>query len=196
MIFSCTVFAICRRYKRCGMYKNVVIEETFAVLQCWRSCLVIIWRPYVMTSPTTGPQSWSLAIPDYNSPINISESPQLHADLQLLTTFLAVSKCGSHSTWAKPLYINTHICTVRINTQSNIYLSFHRWRAVGNTVSQSKKKIRAQSIREGNWVKGQAGVSLSARWPQTQTRLFLFALRLPQRGVAGQDNSLTPLDSV
>lgn len=140
MIFSCTVFAMCRRYKRRGTYKNVVIEETFAVLQCWRSCLVIIWRSYVMTSPTTGPQSWSLAIPDYNSPINISESPQLHADLQLLTTFLAVSKCGSHSTWAKPLYINTHICTVRINTQSNIYLSFHRWRAVGNTVSQSKKK--------------------------------------------------------
>lgn len=87
-----------------------------------------------------------------------------------------------------------------MQNQSNIYLNLHGWHAVDSTVSQSHTiRARRQLKEDCNWVKGQAGVlcaPLSARWPQTQTHLFLVALQLSQQGVTGKDKSPTPFDSV
>lgn len=82
---------------------------------------------------------------------------------------------------------NKHRHYVGMQNQSNIYLSLHGWHAVGNTVSQScTKRAKRKEKWDCNWVKGQAGllcVPLSERWPQTQTRLFLFTLQLSQQGI-------------
>lgn len=87
-----------------------------------------------------------------------------------------------------------------MQNRSNIYLNWCGWHAVDSAVSQSHT-IRAQrkEKEDCNWVKGQAGVPcvpLSARWPQTQTRLFLVALQLSQQGITEKGKSPTPFDSV
>lgn len=102
----------------------------------------------------------------YNSPVNISK--HLHIDLELLTTSFTVSQSGSFPYELNLIYINTHICTLGINTETFCWYAEQVQYLLQLALMACSRRQQSESIPQNksrwkekedcNWVKGHAGV--------------------------------------